>query len=360
MNLEKSDRKTPNFSLGWELEAIHRAKNRVSGVECGHDGSVGGQALEYKISKECVFDPHKSLAALRALATDPEIQVDRSCGFHVHIGLGKRTRHLKTWAKWFVQLARDVESEAFAAVPVGRRENRYCRSWKGYPESLEVQTFRASKHDNGLRYSWVNPVEIFRPGGIRTIEIRLMGNTKRYSQLLAWTSACRIMAASSWALMFDPSSLEMEREKTRSIFKEIQKCFIDSTSKKLAVACAVNLADRAGLIIPRGNPLELLLQVENRFRKRVTHDDYRFNDLRDSYRINQSETRPRVFGFAVGDTVECITEPDDGGLTVGNFYRVMSTSGSPQQPISVLLNALSWCVNPLNIRRVNHEELVPA
>src|ERR1700686_5125907 len=106
----------PNFSIGWELEAIHRASKKVEGVECGHDGSVSGEGLEYRTKREVVFSPVKSMESLRALSTDKELKVDQSCGFHVHVGLGRRSRRIQEWAQWFVQLAREVEVEAFAAV----------------------------------------------------------------------------------------------------------------------------------------------------------------------------------------------------------------------------------------------------
>lgn len=356
----KSDQMLPNFSLGWELEATRRASKRVTGVECGHDVSVSGDGLEYRTKRDIVFDASKSLAALRALATDPSLTVDRSCGFHVHVGLGRRTRHLKTWAKWFVQLARDVEPEAFRAVSQTRRDNRYCRSWTESPGSLEAIKYSGNKFANRDRYNWVNAVEVFRPQGIRTIEVRLMGDTKRYSHLLAWTSTCLLMAQSSWALMWDPSRFEMERRKIKDTFANIRLRFIEPGARKPeAVHLALALANQARLIHPFGRPLESISQAEyyaQEGNRRSHLFEEQFEIMRRAYC-----TATRVpWTFAPGDTVECIRTPDDGGLTVGRFYRVRQVrEDGPDTELNVLRASTSWWVQSDRVRLVERVGGVP-
>lgn len=332
----------PKFSLGWELEAVHRAENKITGIECGHDSSVNGESLEYRIKKENVFDPSKSLESLRALTVSPGLQVDPSCGFHVHIGLGRRSRRLHDWAKWFVQLAREVETEAFEAVPSSRRASDYCRSWKANPQAIGTHQYNASKGANENRYQWVNPVEIFRPGGIRTIEIRLMGNCKRYTHLLSWIACCRLMAQSSWALMFDPTRLESEKQTVRSAFALVRDTFMTAgVPKKKVAKNAVYLAEKAGLIYPFGHPLQLIHKVESDIHFRESDRERRsweaqFTAMKREYdRALRAPLSERINGIASGDTVRCISPDADEGLAVGHYYRVLKVNTVSRTPYAV-------------------------
>lgn len=328
----------PPITLGWELEAIARAHRPLKGVECGHDGSVRGEGLEYRVRRELVFDPNKSLAALRVLATDPYLQVDESCGFHVHVGLGKRTRKMHDWACWFVTLARDTEAEAFSAVPSSRRENRYCRSWNSSQHSIIAQQYSPDKGCNRDRYNWVNPVEIFRPGGIRTIEVRLMGHCKRYTYLLAWISVCRMMAQSAWALTFDPSRLEMERAEIKKAWGLVKDNFLPRNIPPQTVArTALYLAAKGGLTEPFAKPLSMLSKKESdmAYEAQMEESEKReYIKLMKSMRQSVEEYRARLVasgapptgGLLPGDTVQCTSIADDsnGHMTVGNYYRVLT------------------------------------
>lgn len=329
----------PLITLGWELEAITRAHRHVKGVECAHDGSVAGEGLEYRVRRELVFEPNKSLAALRVLATDPYLQVDASCGFHVHVGLGNRTRRMHDWACWFVTLARDTEAEAFNAVPTSRRDNRYCRSWHrpDASQSLIAQQYSSDKGSNRDRYNWVNPVEIFRPGGIRTIEVRLMGHCKRYTYLLAWISVCRMMAQSAWALTFDPSRLEAERVEIKKAWGIVKDNFLARVPPATVARTALYLAAKGGLSEPFGKPLAKLSKREAEIAyeaQQVETDRKEYESLLKSMRQAVDEYRARVVQtgeppvgvLLPGDTVECTAIRGDmqGVMTVGRQYRVLS------------------------------------
>lgn len=356
----------PNFSLGWELEATKRASRRVLGIECGHDGSVGGEALEYRIKREHVYDPQKSLECLRLLATDPELEVNSSCGFHVHVGLGKRSRLLHEWAQWFVQLAREVEVEAFAAVPLSRRESTYCRSWKREISPIGNLSYNANKMGNRDRYNWVNPVEIFRPGGIRTVEIRLMGNTKRYTYLLSWVAVCRMMAQSSWSLLGDASRLESEKRNIKEALKLIKDNFLgEGISKKQVAKTAVYLASKAGLTCPFGHPLAKVRDAESALSLSAYNDSREdserwirnFREMErasmTAHAIPQGTIIPTEDGIAVGDTVQAVEVDPDHGITRGDYYRVTQLQGGDRRNIRITLagNPSGWIV-PSNCLRV--------
>lgn len=333
MNSESAS--LPNITLGWELEAIGRARKSLQGIEVAHDGSVNGESLEYRVRRELVFTPEKSLAALRNLATDTALRVDSSCGFHVHLGLARRSRKIHAWAGWFVQLARDLEDEAFMAVPESRRQNSYCRSWRSSTGSVIAQQYSPSKGANRDRYNWVNPVEIFRPGGIRTIEVRLMGNTKRYTYLLAWISVCRLMAMSSWALVFDPSRLEYERQELKKAFKLVKENFLRPDVPTHTVAkTALYLSQKAGFNAPFGKPLANLTRTEQDLAYRLHMDEVErkeYEQVMKAMRQSVEEYRDRVrenhlspVGALIpGDTVQCVQRDPDEGITVGHFYRVI-------------------------------------
>lgn len=361
----------PLITLGWELEATNRARKHVPGVECGHDGSVHGQSLEYRIKRELVFTPEKSLAALRMLTTDPYLQVDESCGFHVHVGLGRRTRKLHDWAEAFVQLARDTEAEAFSAVPSSRRENGYCRSWKQSPHSIIANQYSASKGANRDRYNWVNPVEIFRPGGIRTVEIRLMGHTKRYTYLLAWVSVCRMMAMSAWAVAHSITRMEQERIEIKKAWGLVRDNFLQrNIAPEVVARTALYLSSKGGLTEPFSRPLSVIstqeaaLQYESR---QADEEKAEYTKLVKSMHQAVEEYRARLIAsgeapigaLMPGDTVQCTRVPDDGHMTLGHMYRVISA----WEGGCIVLNddGRNWNVNTRCLRlmqRISREALV--
>lgn len=334
----KTDMNLPNFSLGWELEATERSRRMVDGVQIDHDGSVNGDALEYRISRKIVYDPQQSLAALRQLATDPALRTDGSCGFHVHIGLGKRSKRLHQWAAAFITLARHVEKEAFAAVPENRKLSSYCKSWEESRGSIITPNYVRNKHSCQNRYNWVNPVEIFRPGGIRTIEVRLMGNSHRYPYLLSWVSFCRIMAASAWRVSLDISIEQEEIDTLKDVLETISRTFKFPCAPRIVAVNSIALAKRAGLIHPYGNVLEKIARTEKEMQMESIlaereKEAYRnlLDEMRQSIRRNVErlgDNPPHDGRFVVGDTVECVCVPVDGNLTRGKLYRVIEYSGN--------------------------------
>lgn len=348
----------PNFSLGWELEATARARRPLQGIEVGHDSSVGGEQLEYRTSKKIVFDSIQSLEALRHLSTDAFIKVDRSCGFHVHIGLGKRSRRLHQWAAAFIALARHIEESAFTAVPESRLGSRYCKSWSDSRSSILNRTYYSLKYDNDDRYNWVNPVEIFRPNGIRTIEVRLMGDTKRYPYLLAWVAFCRIMAEKAWVVSFDISREQEAIDELKEVLSVIRDNFRRPVQPKIRAKNVLFLANKAKLYHPFGNVLSDIRKTEESFaymamlreKERETFKSL-LGDMARS--IAQAEPLRQHFSgsFCAGDTVRCVRVPSDGGLTEGGLYRVVETDGGSR---IIVLNDVDrrWLVNNENIELV--------
>ncbi len=236
------------FTLGWELEANRRASITPTRSILERDGSVSGDGAEYKIREEYVTSPDIVIETLKELVSDSALRVDRSCGFHVHIGLyGNRNQTQgRVWASWMVTLARSIENSAFESVPESRRNNNYCRRFGENSTAVQSVSYSASKYSNDGRYYWMNVVEMFRPGGIKTVEIRLLGNTRRFSYLLAWISVCNLMARSAWRLTNDPSALVEETLKLKRYFERVRDQIRPNTNAGLSVSTANDLARAAG------------------------------------------------------------------------------------------------------------------
>jgi hypothetical protein len=194
------------FSLGWELEANNEAARYPNGIEKISDGSVNGDSAEYVVLPSVTKSPRFVLGLLKELVHAPELNTDKSCGFHVHLAPRKASlAKSREWALACQRLALAVEGEAFRAVPETRQENSYCRKVSILQHGTRFQN---SKYGNDLRYQWLNVVEMFRPGGIRTVEVRLLGNTHRWKYLLAWATFCLVLGKQAWVVIHKPESFD--------------------------------------------------------------------------------------------------------------------------------------------------------
>lgn len=196
------------FSLGWELEANVSAARVPAGVHITSDGSVHGDSTEYVVMPMLVKSIQYVLGLLKQLVHSPRLNTDGSCGFHIHISpQNVPLKKMRQWAMMMQWLAKQVEAEAWLAVPESRQSNSYCKKIELLSPGV---SFASTKYNNPRRYEWVNMVEMFRPSGIRTVEIRLLGNTHRWKYLLAWSTFCLELSRSAWKLLYAP--LEIEKE----------------------------------------------------------------------------------------------------------------------------------------------------
>lgn len=208
------------FTLGWELEANHVPSRFPAGVSHIGDGSVNGDGAEFVVLPAITRSPRYVLALLKELVHAPRLNTDKSCGYHVHVSASnvKSVTTLRQWAIATEQLAMAIEDLAFKAVPDARQSNQYCRRIRPIQTGME---FSASKYSNERRYNWFNTVEIFRPSGIRTMEIRLLGNTHRWKYLLAWTLFSMELARRGWELMHNPFHMENHVNNLSLLLKRI-------------------------------------------------------------------------------------------------------------------------------------------
>ena len=126
-------------------------------------------------------------------------KVNKSCGIHVHLGLPTDDGSSK-WTleqiQTFLTVGVVLENRLFNLCPDSRKSNRYCYPIANmYPTSMfkssdPVGTVSPSKYQNNKRYCWLNLTEVKRkdvdPRAPGTVEIRMLGNTKRYPYVMAW------------------------------------------------------------------------------------------------------------------------------------------------------------------------------
>ena len=264
----------PKFSLGWEFESITDIKGndgshtgaacsdceacgeeeygdcpnrdgspviRRSGIKeiaVQHDGSVGGAQLEFILAYGYIHNPAAGIEALQKLLLT-KVSVDASCGFHVHVGLPSRVPPSRSlpWAGWFETLGRLIEKEMWKAVPENRRRlpaAKYCGSLLGSDTPISKREFSSNKSANHRRYTWINTVEMFRPGGIRTVEIRAAGNVRHYAYCMGWIAFCYQLARSAWTLAHDVSFLQNEAQTLKEFLRIIEtRLLIPETAKLL-------------------------------------------------------------------------------------------------------------------------------
>jgi hypothetical protein len=149
---------------------------------CKEDGSITGKEF---ISPPLSSD--KGLAAIRQfcrLANNAAWQVDKCCGFHLHIDVtGQTVESVKRVALAYLL----TEQVWHSFVPDSRRDNQYCKS-------IAWDWERLTTVDNGFydlaelsdRYHWLNLCSLIRH---HTIEIRLHSSTLDAEKVCNWAKA---------------------------------------------------------------------------------------------------------------------------------------------------------------------------
>ena len=172
-------------------------------VRCGQDGSdLAINVASLSRIAETVTD------ICRCAAT-----VNKTCGFHIHLGRPGKTE--SDWgvkkSEWGPERTRAMlivglilEEALFRACPPSRVLSTYCQPIRASYTATELgsyypmgATLPNNKYDCLKRRCWLNLVETRRKGtdsrllrglshGLGTIEIRLMGNTNNPEYTLAW------------------------------------------------------------------------------------------------------------------------------------------------------------------------------
>lgn len=191
------------------------------GIKCNQDGNH--MQIDYRGADQIVRDLCKCAK-----------EVNTSCGLHVHLGRPVSSAELGPFgvrpSKWepervraMLAVATMIEPKLFDVCPDSRKNNRYCLPIaRSYPEKdltsyYPVGEVVARKYDNQKRYCWLNLIETQRKGSdprvgrgagpaTGTIEIRMMGNVRRFNYIWAWTQLWLKIAA---YVAYVPSSLAL-------------------------------------------------------------------------------------------------------------------------------------------------------
>lgn len=153
-------------------------------------------------------------------------EVNVSCGIHLHLGrpskedLNKsawRPEEVRTW----LLIGALLEDKLFAVVPASRHRNKFCAPIREAYSTEDMTTFYPmgevlpNKRENPKRYCWLNTIETRRVGtrdsrrfgagpALGTVEIRLLGNTRRFDYIWAWVQLWLKVSA---LVAYVPSSL---------------------------------------------------------------------------------------------------------------------------------------------------------
>jgi hypothetical protein len=138
------------------------------------------------------------------------VEINKSCGIHVHLGrpdLGGGNPNKSFWeperVRTFLIIGHLLEEKLFGLCPASRRDNQYCKKIaESYQDGRDFKQFypvgqvQARKYENPKRYCWLNLIETRRVGtdapgraagpGLGTIEVRMLGNVRRFEYIWAW------------------------------------------------------------------------------------------------------------------------------------------------------------------------------
>lgn len=141
-------------------------------------------------------------------------EVNRTCGLHIH--LGRPRQGVSVWGpehtRTMLAIGLHLEDTLYALCPASRVQSAYCKPIRACyrPDELgsfyPMGTVHPVKYRNPKRYCWLNVIETRRSNSPGTIEIRMLGNVRRYEYVFAWVKLwCKIGAMVAWL----PSSLSM-------------------------------------------------------------------------------------------------------------------------------------------------------
>lgn len=208
-----------SIELGGGCEVI--TKPITVGVTAHQDGAF--MSVDYRDAEEIVRDLCKCA-----------LEVNISCGLHVHLGRPVKNGEPNAFgvkpSKWepekvrtFLAVCTLLEEKFFNVCPESRRNNRYCAPIKNVYVEKDLTAFYPTgqvvprKYDNPKRYCWLNLIETQRQGtdprigrgagpGTGTIEVRMLGNVRRFNYIWAWVQLWLKFAA---FVAYVPSSLAL-------------------------------------------------------------------------------------------------------------------------------------------------------
>ncbi len=209
-----------NITFGVEIECYNVAKEEIAqrlreaGIACYvegynhrdytdhfkvvHDGSLVGENTAEVVSP--ILRGKSGLRTLKLVCkvlNEIGAKVNRSCGLHVHFGLADV--NFETYKNIFINYAR-IESVIDSFMPLSRRDNIYCHTFRTYGRNLYDLLESASNQDDIAsvfsddRYFKVNPIAFRRHN---TIEFRQHQGTVSYTKMANWIEFLKSLIAYS-------------------------------------------------------------------------------------------------------------------------------------------------------------------
>jgi hypothetical protein len=153
------------------------------------DGSLTGNGIELVSPILKGEEGFREIRKICKALTSLEITVNKSCGFHVHVGVNNESVE---FFKNLYMMYHMFEGTIDTIMPISRRANtsQYCRSLKDIELKTiaEVATLRdIAKLTNNNRYSKLNFQAFWRQG---TIEFRHHSGTVNSSKIVSWILIC--------------------------------------------------------------------------------------------------------------------------------------------------------------------------
>jgi len=169
-------------------------------------------------------------------------EVNTSCGVHVHIGRPTerdpnksvwKPEHVRSW----LAVCTMREDKFYTLCPPSRRNNPHSMPIKSRFSDSDLTSFYPvgevlpRKDENPKRYCWLNLIETKRRGNdplphrmgseaTGTVEIRMLGNTRRFSYIWSWIQLWMKVAA--YIAYFNPTFSFMHTVVTDSISTELE------------------------------------------------------------------------------------------------------------------------------------------
>lgn len=203
-----------NLTFGIEIECYsNRSRDEVAraitaaGIECFDAGYSHATTRQWKVVRDGSLssanlggglevvspvlrgaDGFEQVRKVCAALATVGAKVDRTCGFHVHVGV--RDFVTLDFMKRLVIDYAHYESTIDFLMPASRRgsANTYCRSMAGYVEA--VKRTRSMDDLQGVlntRYTKLNLTAFWRHG---TVEFRQHSGTTEFDKMINWVKLC--------------------------------------------------------------------------------------------------------------------------------------------------------------------------
>jgi len=238
--------------------------------------TIGGEIITPVLSGTCMAQEDGRNLSINVDAIHRQIaeaactvaaSVNSSCGVHIHLGKPSKTdRNKSQWkpeeVRTFLVIGQLIEDRLFAVCPPSRKDSLHCKrildcySRDDLVSYYPVGDVKPNKRQNPKRYCWLNLIETKRVGekpdrrfgagpALGTVEIRMLGNTRRFDYIWQWTQLWMKIAA---LVAYVPASL--------AIMHCMPGNSLDADFEALATLKRMGLNENQPMIAHQHQPIE--------------------------------------------------------------------------------------------------------